>query len=101
MLIQEVATDLSPEEVVARARAFFTTRQSPYAGFVEEESGTHIRFRVEAGSLTVGVGRREGRNVVRGSTSRLQHGLSQFLSTLARPEQVRRNLLHGGSPPAR
>jgi len=91
MLIQEVTTDLEPEEVIARARVFFTERYSPYAGFIEDEGPTHIRFRVEAGTLMIGVGRRDGRNVVRGSTARLQHELSQFLSGLALPEEVRRN----------
>lgn len=92
MLIQEVHTDLAPQEVVDRARSFFTTRFTPYAGFATDESEAHIRFRFEAGALTVGAVPHEGRTLVRGSTSRLHHELSQFLATLARPEDVRQSL---------
>jgi len=34
----------------------------------------------------------EGRRLVRGSTSRMHHELSQFLSTLAPPEEVRQSV---------
>lgn len=97
MLIQEVVTDLSPAEVIDRARVFFSTRFSPYAGFVEDESDQHIRFRFEAGTLTIGTGRQDERTRVRGSTSRVHHELSQFLATLAFPEEVRQNAIGPGT----
>jgi hypothetical protein len=97
MLTQEVVTDLAPEEVIERARVFFTTRFSPYAGFVEDQGPTHVRFRFEAGTLVIGAGRNEDRTWVRGSTSRLHHELSQFLSTLAFPEQVRQKAVGPGT----
>ena len=97
MLIQEVVTDLPAAEVVARAREFFTTRFTPYAGFVEDESESHIKFVVEAGEVTIGTGERDGRTLVRGSTSRLHHELSQFLVTLAPPEEVHQNTLGPGA----
>jgi hypothetical protein len=92
MLIQEVLTDLPAEEVIQRARDFFGLRLTPYAGFPEEEGATHIRFSTEAGDLTIGVGRQGERSLVRGSTSRMHHELSQFLATLAPPEEVRQNV---------
>jgi hypothetical protein len=92
MLVQEVRTDLEPREVVRLAREFFATRFSPYAAFVEDESDSHIAFRVEAGELVIGTGRENGRTIVRGSTSRLHHELSQFLATLSHPEEVRQNI---------
>jgi hypothetical protein len=98
MLILETETELPTDEVVARAKQFFTGRFSPYTGFVLDSSPGHVRFHTEAGVLTIGTGRRDGRTVVRGSTSRLHHGLSQFLVTLSNPEQVRQNL--GGPRPA-
>ncbi len=91
MLIQEVLTDLPADEVVRRAREFFATRFSPYAGFTEEAGESHVRFSTEAGDLTIGVGRKGEQNLVRGSTSRMHHELSQFLTTLATPEEVRQN----------
>jgi hypothetical protein len=95
MLIQEVVTDLPAEEIIRRAREFFTLRFSPYASFVEEAGPSHVRFGTESGDLTVGVGMREGVQVVRGSTSRLHHELSQFLVTLGTPEEVRDNVTAG------
>jgi hypothetical protein len=91
MLIQEVLTDLPAEEVIRRARDFFTLRMTPYAGFAEEENAQHVRFTTEAGELTIGTAAQAGRTQVRGSTSRMHHELSQFRSTLAHPEEVRQN----------
>ena len=92
MLIQETVTELPAEEILAQARTFFTLQFSPYAAFVEEESDTHIRFHTESGGLTIAVGRQGDRNLVRGSSSRLNHELSQFLVTLSKPEDVRQSL---------
>lgn len=92
MLVLDVRTDHEPREVVRLAREFFTTRFSPYAAFVEAESDSHVAFRFEAGELVIGTGREDGRTIVRGSTSRLHHELSQFLATLAPAEEVRQNI---------
>jgi hypothetical protein len=92
MLIQEVLTDVPPEQVVQRARDFFTERLTPYAAFAEDASDHHIRFTTEAGEVMIGVGRQHDRFLVRGSTSRMHHEVSQFLSTLAPPEEVRASL---------
>lgn len=97
MLIQEVLTDLSPKEVVERAKEFFLTRLTAYTGFLEEESDSHVKFEVEAGELLIGATPGEGgRTRVRGSTSRLHHELSQFMATLAPPEDVRQNMIGPG-----
>lgn len=92
MLIQEVLTDLPPDEVIRRAREWFTLRLTPYAGFAEESSDHHITFATEAGDVSIGTGEQEGRTMVRASTSRLHHEVSQFLTTLAPPEEVRENI---------
>lgn len=91
MLIQEVLTEIPAEEVIERAREFFSMRLNAYAAFAEDAGPTHIKFTTEAGDLTIGVGKQGERNLVRGSTSRMHHELSQFLSTLAPPEEVRQN----------
>jgi hypothetical protein len=91
MLVQEVRTDHTPAEVIRLAREFFTTRFSPYAAFVQDASDTHISFSFDSGELLIGTGSEKGRTLVRGSTSRLHHELSQFLSTLAPAEEVRQN----------
>ena len=91
MLIQEVLTDLPPDQVIQRAREFFTLRMTQYAGFTEEASDHHIKLVSEAADVSIGTGAQDGRTLVRGSTSRMHHELSQFLSTLAPPEEVRQN----------
>lgn len=97
MLVQEVCTDFSPAEVISAAREFFTTRFSPYGAFVQEEGEGHIVFGLEAGELMIGTAREQGRTVVRGSTSRIHHELSQFLATLAPAEEVRQNAVGPGA----
>jgi hypothetical protein len=92
MLIQEVLTDVPPAQVVQRARDFFSERLSPYGAFTEDASDHHIKLVTEAGDVTIGVGAQEGRFLVRGSSSRLHHEVSQFLATLAPPEEVRQSL---------
>ncbi|HYW12962.1 MAG TPA: hypothetical protein VE871_13470 [Longimicrobium sp.] len=92
MLIQEVLTDLPAADVIQRAREFFTLRLTPYGAFTEDADDQHIKMVTEAGDLTIGTGEQDGRTLVRGSTSRLHHELSQFLTTLAPPEEVRQNV---------
>ena len=92
MLIQEVLTDLPPSEVIQRAKEFFATRFSPYGAFTEDESESHVTFRLEAGEMVIGTAQQDGRTLVRGSTSRLHHELSQLLTLLAPGEEVRQNL---------
>jgi hypothetical protein len=93
MLIQEVVTDLEPAEILSRAREFFTTRFSNHSAFIEEESEAHVKFEIDSGEVLIGTARRDGRTVVRGSTSRLHSELSRFLMTIApAAEEVRQNL---------
>lgn len=91
MLILETVTDLPPEEVIRRAREFFSLRLSPYAAFEEEGSATSLRLTSEAAEVTLGAGVAGGRTHVRASSSRLHHEVSQFLATLGPPEEVRQN----------
>ena len=97
MLLQEVETDLSPREVLDRAKEFFQLRMSPYAAFLADESESHARFRFAEGELVVGTVVQEKGTLVRGSTSRNVRELSQFLATLAPPEAIRQNVAGPGT----
>lgn len=97
MLIQEVLTDLPPADVIQRAREFFTLRLSPYGAFTMDATDHSIKLMNEAADLTIGTGEQDGRTLVRGSTSRMHHELSQFLTTLAPPEEVRQNVAGPGT----
>ena len=61
-------------------------RQESARGAAPKQGGTKAPRR----------GKQDGRTVVRGSTSRLHHELSQFLITLAPPEEVKQNLVGPG-----
>jgi hypothetical protein len=91
MLIQEVRTELDPAEVIRLAKDFFLTRFSPYGASVASEGDDYVKFDLDAGELVIGATRDEAGTLVRGSTSRVHHELSQFLATLAVPESVRQN----------
>lgn len=91
MLVQEVVTDLAPDEVVRQARDFFMTRFSQYSAFVQDESDSHIVLGLDSGEVVIGTTQEDGRTRVRGSTSRVHHELSQFLATLAPAEEIRQN----------
>lgn len=93
MLVQQTHTELSPAEVIQRAREFFTTRFTPYGGFLREASDSHIVFSFDSGELMLGTSASEEGTLVRGSTSRLHHELSQFLATLGVPEDVQQNAI--------
>ena len=97
MLIQEVLTDLPAAEVLSRAKEFFTTRVTQYTALVAEEGPAHLKFDMDAGEIVIGTVAQEGRTLVRGSTSRAHHELSQFLTTLAPAEEVRQNLVGPGA----
>lgn len=97
MLIQEVITDLAPAEVVERATDFFTGRFSPYAGFVAERGEGHVKFVAEAAEVLIGAVPQDGRTLVRASSSRMHHEISQFLATLAPAEEVRQNAVGPGT----
>ena len=92
MLIQEVLTDLPPADVIQRAREFFTLRLTPYGAFTQDASDQHLKLVTEAGEVTIGTGEQDGKTLVRASTSRLHHEVSQFLTTLAPPEEVRQSV---------
>ena len=97
MLIQEVLTELPAAEVIARAKEFFTTRLSQYTAIVAEEGPAHVKLDLDAGEIVIGTVPQDGRTLVRGSTSRAHHELSQFLTTLAPAEEVRQNLVGPGA----
>lgn len=98
MLVQEAVTELSPAEVIRFAREFFATRFTPYGAFAESEGEDHLTLQLDAGELVIGAGVDEnGQTVVRGSTSRLHHELSQFLVSVADTAQVRQNTLGPGT----
>lgn len=92
MRIHEVQTGLAPEEVIERAREFFTFDRSPYAAFEEKSGSGYLKLFLEVGEIVIGANASGGVTVVRGSASRGDHLLASFLTTLASPHDPRQVL---------
>ncbi len=81
--LQEYRTTLSPAEVLAQAKTFFTSRNSLYATFLEQESPTHASFRGQGGEeLIIAAIVRDGATLVTGSTYLFDMQIARFFTTL-------------------
>lgn len=97
MKIHEIRTSLTSDEVIERARAFFTHAGSAYAAFAEQVGRGYLKLFLEVGEIVIGcVPREDGSTLVRGSASRGEHLLTRFLITLARPSDARQSLHRHG-----
>ena len=81
--LQEFRTTLAPAEVLARAKRFFTTHNSIYATFLEQESASHVTFRGQGTEeIVVAAIAREGATLVTASTYMFDMQISRFFTTL-------------------
>jgi hypothetical protein len=82
-MIHETMTSLGPEEVLRRAREFFTARVPATGCFVERESARHLVLRGQGGEeVVIAVFPAESGSAVRGSTLLFDQQVGRFLSTL-------------------
>jgi len=82
--LQECTTSLSGDDVLARAKAFFATRPSLYAAYLDMEGPAFCSFRGQGGEeIVVGVAAAEGSGTrVTGSSYLFDMQVSRFLTTL-------------------
>lgn len=81
--LQEIRTTLAPAEVIARAKQFFTRRNSIYATFPEQEGPGYITFRGMGGEeLAIGATPVDGGSRVTGSTLMFDMQIARFFTTL-------------------
>jgi len=91
--LQEYRSTLSPAEVLAQAKTFFTRRNSLYATFLEQESASHVSFRGQGGEeLIIAAIVRDGATLVTGSTYLFDMQIARFFSTLP-PFQLEESVL--------
>jgi hypothetical protein len=91
--LQEYRSTLSPAEVLAQAKTFFTRRNSLYATFLEQESPSHVSFRGQGGEeLIIAAIVRDGATLVTGSTYLFDMQIARFFSTLP-PFQLEESVL--------
>ena len=81
--IQEFHTALAPDDVLARAKHFFTRHGGIYTAFIEQEGPTHVSMRGQGGEeLVIGVLPMEGGTRVSGSTYMFDQQIARFFTTL-------------------
>jgi len=82
--LQETTTTTSPDEVLARAKKFFTNRPSLYATYIDEEGPGFCTFRGQGGEeIAIGVSATsDGGTRVTGSSYLFDMQVSRFFSTL-------------------
>lgn len=81
--LQEYRCTLPPAEVLARAKQFFSQRNSLYASFLDTEGPGHLTFRGQGGEeLVIAATMKDGVTLVTGSTYLFDMQISRFFSTL-------------------
>ena len=96
--LQEFRTTLAPADVLARAKRFFTTHNSIYATFLEQESASHVTFRGQGTEeIVVAAIARDGATLVTASAYMFDMQISRFFTTL--PEVDASVLLAAEPPP--
>jgi hypothetical protein len=81
--LQEFRTSASPEDVLDRARKFFSERNPLYAAFIDMEGPGYTTFRGQGGEeIVIAATARDGATLVTGSTYLFDMQVARFLSTL-------------------
>ena len=91
--LQEFRTTLTPAEVLAEAKQFFTRRNNIYATFLDREGPTFVSFRGQGGEeLIIAAATQDGATRVTGSTYLFDMQVARFFTTLP-PFQLEEKLL--------
>jgi len=81
--LQEATTSLSPDQVLAAARTFFSSRLSIYSAFLDMEGPGWVSFRGQGGEeIVIAATAAEGGARVTGSTYLFDMQVARFLATL-------------------
>lgn len=81
--LQEQQTSLSPQDVIARAKAFFAQRNPLYAAFLDMEGPGWVTFRGQGGEeIVIAAAPRGGATLVTGSTYLFDMQVARFLAAL-------------------
>ena len=87
--LQETTTSLSGDEVLARAKSFFSNRPSLYSTFLDKEGPGFASFRGQGGEeIVIAVTAGDGGTRVTGSSYLFDMQVSRFFTTIVAPEQI-------------
>lgn len=88
--LQELTTTLAPQDVIERAKQFFSQRNSLYAAFLEKEGPGYATFRGQGTEeIAIAATARGGATLVTGSSYLFDMQVARFLATLPRTEEKR------------
>ena len=91
--LQEFRPTLTPAEVLAEAKQFFTRRNNIYATFLDREGPTFVSFRGQGGEeVIIAAATQDGATRVSGSTYLFDMQVARFFTTLP-PFQLEETLL--------
>jgi hypothetical protein len=81
--LQEATTSLSPDEVLNRAKEFFTQRNPLYAAFLDQEGPGYVTLRGQGGEeIAIAAVARDNATRVTGSTYLFDMQIARFFATL-------------------
>jgi hypothetical protein len=81
--LQEYWTTLAPQDVLARAKDFFSERNPLYATFLEKEGPGYLTFRGQGGEeIVLAATQKDGATLVTGSTYLFDMQVARFFATL-------------------
>ena len=81
--LQETTTSLAPQDVIERAKNFYSTRNSLYATFLEKEGPGFATFRGQGTEeIAIGVTSKDGATLVTGSAYLFDMQVARFFATL-------------------
>lgn len=81
--LQEFSTSLAPQEVIERAKTFFSQRNPLYATFIDKEGPGWATFRGQGTEeIAIGTSVKNGHTLVTGSAYLHDMQLARFFSTL-------------------
>jgi hypothetical protein len=81
--LQETTTSMAPDDVLARAKQFFSQRNPLYSTFLEKEGNGYATFRGQGGEeIVIAAAPKGGATLVTGSTYLFDMQVARFFSTL-------------------
>jgi hypothetical protein len=81
--LQECRTTIAPDEVLRRAKQFFSQRNPLYAAFLEKEGPSFATFRGQGGEeIAIAASQKDGATMVTGSTYLFDMQVARFFATL-------------------
>ena len=81
--LQEYRSTMPPQDVLARAKDFFTQRNPLYATFPEKQGSGYSTFRGQGGEeIVIAAIPKDGATLVTGSTYLFDMQVARFFSTL-------------------